>query len=191
MSRARTAAAALRRDQRGFTLIELLVASMLGLIVVGAGLSIFISAVRSEPRNASKVAAIQQARFTVDRIVRELRQGREIAKSPTPSSSQLAIVTYVKASGCTGSPTSTATLCKVTYTCTTSTCTRTVAQADGSAAGSPVQVVTGLSSSNVFTYSPSLPAEPTYVGVTLSLASDGDPIVLGDGAALRNPSEEA
>jgi prepilin-type N-terminal cleavage/methylation domain-containing protein len=189
MSRARKAAAALHREQRGMTLIELLVASALGLLVVGAGLSIFISAVRSEPRTGSKVAAIQQARFTVDRITRELRQGLEIADTPTPSPSQLGIVTYVKAATCGGAAASTAIPCRVTYTCSGEVCTRVVAQPDGSAPGTPVQVASGLSTSSVFSYSPEV--DPTYIGVTFSFATDGEPVVLGDGAALRNPSEEA
>lgn len=190
MSRARRVAAALQHEQRGLTLVELLVASMLGLLVVGAGMSIFLSAVRSEPRSTSKVAAIQQARFTMDRIVRELRQGLEVAKTPTPSSSQLAVVTYVKAATCGGASASTAIPCRVTYTCSAGACTRTVAQPDGSAPGSPAQVAGGLSSSSVFSYSPSA-SNPTYVGVTFTFSTDTEPVTLGDGAALRNPSEEA
>ncbi len=187
MARARKVAGALLREQRGLTLVELLVASMLGLLVVGAGLSIFISAIRSEPRNTSKVAAIQQARFTADRIVRELRQGWEVPTTPT--SSQLAISTYVKATSCGGAPASTAIPCRVTYVCSAGNCTRTVAQPDGSASGPAVQVVSGLSNSNVFTWTPS--TDPTYIGVTFSLATGGDPVTLRDGVALRNPDEEA
>lgn len=190
MSRTRRAAAALAREQRGLTLVELLVATMLGLLVFGAGLSIFLSAVRSEPRTGSKVAAIQQARFTVDRIVRELRQGLEVAKTPTPSPSQLAIVTYVKAATCGGTAASTSIPCRVTYTCTAGTCTRTVAKPDGSSPGGAVQVASGLASSSVFSYSPSDTA-PTYVGVTFAFSTDSEPVTLGDGAALRNPGDEA
>jgi type IV pilus assembly protein PilW len=185
MSRVWKVAAALKHEQSGLTLVELLVASMLGLLVVGAGLSIFIGAVRSEPRTSSKVAAIQQARFTVDRIVRELRQGWDATASP----SQLSMTTYVKAVSCNGPVAGTAIPCKVTYTCAGEACTRVVAQPDGSAPGPAVQVAGGLASANVF--SPAPLTEPTYVGVTFAFATDGEPFTLGDGAALRNPSEES
>jgi Tfp pilus assembly protein PilW len=186
MARGRKAAAALRREQRGLTLVELLVAATLGLLVVGAGLSIFLSAVRSEPRTGSKVAAIQQARFTVDRIVRELRQGWDA----TATSTTLSLTTYVKAASCNGAAASTAIPCRVTYSCATEACTRVVAQPDGSAPGSPVQVATGLADTTVFDPLPS-GTEPTYVGVSLSFSTDGAPVILEDGAALRNPEEEA
>lgn len=181
----RRAAGALRREERGLTLVELLIAATLGLLVVGGALAMFLGGVRSEPRTAAKVAAIQQARFTVDRITRELRQGLE---TKTTSSSQLAIVTYVKAATCGGAAASTAIPCRVTYTCSAGTCTRVVAQPDGSAPGPAVQVVSGLTSSAVFSYLPL--TEPTYVGVTFSLAQpSGGPVRLDDGVALRNSGE--
>jgi prepilin-type N-terminal cleavage/methylation domain-containing protein len=182
------AAAALRREERGFTLIELLVATAVGLVVVGGALTVFMGGLHSEPRTASQVSAMQQARVTVDRITRELRQGWEM---PTKSPTQLAIVTYVKAATCGGAPASTAIPCRVTYTCTAGTCTRVVAQPDGSAPGPSTTVATGLSSANVFEYVPS--SDPTYIGVTFSFdTGDGDPVTLGDGVALRNiEGEEA
>jgi Tfp pilus assembly protein PilW len=186
MRRVRKAVAALRREERGLTLIELLIAASVGLVVVGGALTMFVGAIRSEPRTASQVMAIQQARSTVDRITRELRQGLE---TPTHSSTQLAIVTYVKAATCGGAPASTSIPCRVTYTCASGKCTRVVAQPNGSAPGSAVLVASGLTSNSVFTYSPA--TDPTYVGVSLSVASDGQPITLSDGVALRNPSEES
>lgn len=183
----RRAAAALRRDERGLTLVELLVAAMLGLIVVGGALTVFLGGVRSEPRTASKVAAIQQARITLDRITRELRQGVQIS---APANNQLAIVTYVNAVSCGGAPASTAIPCQVTYTCTTESCSRVVAQPDGSAPGPAVQVATGLVSPNVFSYEPD-ETNPAYVGVNFVFSSgDDDPVTLGDGVALRNYAEE-
>jgi type II secretory pathway pseudopilin PulG len=187
MQRARKAASALRREEPGLTLVELLIAATVGLVVVGGALAMLAGAIRSEPRTASKVVAIQQARSAVDRITRELRQGLE---TPTAMESELAIVTYVKAATCGGVPASTSIPCRVTYKCSAGKCTRTVAQPNGSAPGPTVQVVSGLTSSNTFTYSPSK-IDPTYVGVTFALDSDGQPVVLSDGVALRNPSEES
>lgn len=190
MRAGRRAVAALRREERGLTLIELLVASAIGLVVVGGAMSIFLSGVKSQPRASSKVAAIQQGRFAVERIVRELRQGLEVPSSPASGATHLELVTYVNATSCDGPAASTSVPCRVIYDCSGDSCTRAVAQTDGSGAGPAVQVVEGLTSANVFTYAPSATAA-SFIGVTLSLESDGEPVVLGDGAALRNPSEEA
>jgi Tfp pilus assembly protein PilW len=188
MRRTRKAVAALRGEERGLTLIELLVAAGVGLIVVGGALTMFIGGIRSEPRTASKIAAIQEARVTVDRMTRELRQG---LGTPTVASDELEIVTYVKAATCGGAPAGTSIPCQVTYSCSADYCTRRVAKPDGSAPGPEVRVATGLSSSNVFVYTPAPPAEPTYVGVSFSFAVDsGDPITLSDGVALRNYEDE-
>jgi prepilin-type N-terminal cleavage/methylation domain-containing protein len=189
MPRARKTVAALRREERGFTLIELLVATSMGLVVIGAALTMFVGAIHSQPRDTSKVASMQEARTTVDRITRELRQGLEVV--PTPSSSKLAIVTYVKAATCGGVAASTSIPCRVTYTCAGTTCTRVVAQPSGSAPGPAVQVARGLASPNVFSYSPST-TDPSYVGVSFAFSnSSGQPFTLGDGVTLRNPSEES
>ena len=178
----------MRREERGFTLIELLVAATVGLVVVGGAVTIFVSGIRSEPRTASRVAAIQDARVTIDRITRELRQGLE---TPTASSSELEIVTYVKATICGGTASSTAIPCRVTYTCSAGSCTRKVAQPDGSAPGPTTQVVSGLTNSSIFSYSPSA-ATPSYVGVTFTFsAGDSGPVTLEDGVALRNQGDES
>ncbi|HEU5141549.1 MAG TPA: prepilin-type N-terminal cleavage/methylation domain-containing protein [Solirubrobacterales bacterium] len=186
MDGARKAAAALRRDESGLTLVELLIASTLGLVVVGAALAMFLGGVRSEPRTATKVAAIQDARVTLDRVTRELRQGLEVEVA---SPSQLAIVTYVKAASCGGAAASTSIPCRVTYSCVDDTCSRFVAQPDGSAPGPTTQVVSGLTTPSVFTYLPDA-TDPTYVGVDFVVASgEDDPVSLGDGVALRNFGE--
>jgi Tfp pilus assembly protein PilV len=188
MPRTPKAATALRREERGLTLVELMIAASVGLIVVGGALAMFISAVRSEPRTASKTAAIQQARFTVDRITRELRQGEDVS---THQSNKLAILTYVKAATCGGAAATTSIPCEVTYTCSAGKCTRLVAPPNGIPPGPAVQVASGLASDDVFTYLPVGSPEPTYVGVSLSFASEGQPVTLTDGVALRNPSEES
>jgi Tfp pilus assembly protein PilW len=177
----------LRRSEGGYTLIELLVAGMMGMIVLGAGVTVFIGAVRSEPRASSKVSAIEQGRIAVERMTRELRQGFNVSGA---SGAGLSFVTYVPQSSCGGSPvTDSKEPCRVIYQCAGGKCTRSVAKPDGSAPGAAVQVVGGLSSTNtVFSYSPVEPGvEPDYVGVTLSLTTrEGGPVVVSDGAVLRN-----
>jgi Prokaryotic N-terminal methylation motif len=186
MDAGRKVAAALRRDEDGLTLVELLVASTVGLVVVGAALAMFLGGIRSEPKTAAKVAAIQDARVTLDRITRELRQGLDVEVA---SATELEIVTYVKAATCNGAPGGTSIPCQVTYSCEGDACTRTVAEPDGSAPGTPTQVVGGLVSVAVFDAQP--PGDPTYIGVDFVLASgDDDPVTLGDGVALRNLQEE-
>lgn len=185
MSRVSGAVAALRREQRGLTLIELLIAATVGLVVVGGATTMFIGGVRSQPRTAASVAAIQQARVTLERITRELRQGVEV---PVAEADRLAIVTYVKAASCGGPAASTSTLCRVTYACGGSSCTRAVSEPDGSAPGAATTAVRGLSgASAVFSYEPSA-TEPGYVGVAFSFAtSDGrSPVEISDGVSLRN-----
>jgi hypothetical protein len=63
-----------------------------------------------------------------------------------------------------------------------------VAEPDGGSPGAAVQVVSGLSSEEVFSYSPDEPeVEPEYIGVTLSFETrEGGPVVIADGAAVRN-----
>lgn len=178
-------ASTLRREESGLTLIELMIAATLGLVVVGAAMTVFVGVIRSEPRTTSKVTAIQEARVTVDRITRELRQGFD---TPTTLPGQLAIVTYVKEATCGGAAASSSIVCRVTYTCATGVCTRRVSQPDGSAPGPAIRVADGLASTSVFSYLPNQ-VEPTYVGVTLAFATDGAPVTLGDGVALRNSDE--
>lgn len=190
MARVRKAVAALRREERGLTLIELLVATSIGLLVIGGAMAMLIGAVRSEPRTTAKVSAIQQARVTVERVARELRQGLEVPGSPTSTSSHLEIVTYVKSTGCGGEAGGESIPCRVIYDCEGEACTRAVAEPDGSDPGAAVTVATSLADPAVFSYAPSA-EDPTYVGVELAVANEGgDPIVLEDGVALRNLDEE-
>ena len=173
--------------EAGFSMIEVLVVLLIGLMVVAMATQVFTAAVRSQPGQTKKGVAIQQARTIMERIVRELRQGSSVY---TATSQQLSFVTYVHTSTCSGTgSSSTAIACRVTYTCTAGSCTRAQANPDGTGSGSATTMVTGLSSSNVFNYSPSSTA-PSYIGATLTFPGSmgDDAITLTDGATLRNPS---
>jgi type II secretory pathway pseudopilin PulG len=176
-------AAAPRGSEAGYTLIELLVAATMAMVVLGGAVTVFIGAVRSEPRTSSKVSAVQKGRVAVERMTRELRQGLEVVPA---GASGLELVTYVPEGGCGASAEEGAEPCRLIYTCTAGVCTRTAEKPDGSSSATTVQVVGGLASNEVFTYAPS-EAEPAHVGVELSFAmSEGGPVVIADGATLRN-----
>jgi type II secretory pathway pseudopilin PulG len=185
MARLVDSARELRRSERGFTLIELLVAATMGMVVIGGAVTVFIGAVQSEPRTASKITALQQGRVVTERITRELRQGIEVVDGSTAS--QLSLITYVKET-CTGAPATQSQACLVSYSCVGEVCTRTVKAPDGSTTGPAVQVVSGLASTNVFTYSDPDPVSgPTYVDVEFTFTTrEGGPVVVADGASLRN-----
>jgi Tfp pilus assembly protein PilW len=172
---------------RGFTLVEVLMGAMMGLIIIGAATLVFTAGVRTQPGLSKRDNAISQARYAMERLTRELRQGSSVS---TASANQLSFVTYVNSpSTCAAGFSSTANPCRVTYNCTTMGCTRTVAKPDGSSPLAPVTIVSGLSNPNVFTYSPSSTA-PGYIGATFVFAgvNGSDAITLSDGATLRNPS---
>lgn len=172
------------RAERGFTLVELLVGMVLGLIVIGGGVMMFTAGIRSQPQVDSQAAAIQQARTSMERMVRELRQGSSV---PVASGSSVAVVTDVDGTTC-GTTTP---ICRVTYTCTAGTCTRVVAHPDGTAPAAAVKVVDGISNaSSVFTYTPPSETSGATIGVTLAFLGEngGNAITLSDAATLRNES---
>lgn len=180
-------AGALRRSEEGFTLVELLVAVMIGMVVLGGAVTVMIGALHSGPRIESKVTAVQKGRVAVERITRELRQGIDVLDVPTPDADQLSLITYVKQSPCGGSAAATAIPCRVTYTCDAGACSRTVQAPSDTSTGTSVEVVNGLATTNVFSYVLD-GTEPTYVGVELTFTTQegSSPVVVADGAALRN-----
>lgn len=173
-------------SERGFTLPELLVSLVLSLMVLGTGVMVFSASVHTQPEQEQRGGSIQQARTTLERMIREIRQGWEV---PVATSNQLSLLTYVKSATCGGSPSSAAIPCRVTYTCTGGTCVRVEALPNGSSPGPTETVVTGLTPWITFTYSPST-SDPSFVNVALSFpapAGGDDAITVEDGATLRNP----
>jgi prepilin-type N-terminal cleavage/methylation domain-containing protein len=189
MTRLRRALLRGLRAEGGFTLAELLVAMMITLIAFAAALLLLQVALKAQPRISERGAAIQQGRAWIERLTRELRQGGTVTGSPT--SSQLAFLTFVRHSACGGTATGNSIQCLVTYSCAAGTCSRTERNPDGSGTAAAQQMVTGLQSNSVFTYTPST-AAPEYVGVTLMFPATDDPgetedaITLTDGVTLRN-----
>jgi Tfp pilus assembly protein PilW len=187
-------------SEGGWTLVEMLVATVLGLIVIGAGVTVFTASIGNQPRIDQRAAQIQQARTMSERLTRELRQGSN-ASSADPA--HLMILTYTphtQGTSCgstAGVGTSVEIRCRIFYACSTAgSCTRTeCSQAvltppvgPTTGCGPATTVVTGLMTNSVFTFSPRIPGQ-AYVAVHLAYAAENgnDAITIDDGVALRNP----
>lgn len=187
--------------EAGLTLVELLVAAAMSVIVVGAAGSMLVSAVRDQPDLSKRAQNISSARWVLERITRELRNGIEVNRA-TATASSVSLRTYVRRSTCGGAVSSNAKSpaisCQVTYSCTATACSRGEA-GPGIESGTPITIFKGIDSSAVFCYVPSANADPTacgpvgataptYVGVTLRIPNpdgSGD-LTVSDGASLRN-----
>ncbi len=174
--------------ETGLTLVELLVAAAMSVVIVGAAGSMLISAVRTQPKLSKKSQNITTARWVLERMTREIRNGIKVEEG---SGSSVAFVTRVRRAECGGPPEeepgAPAIQCKVTYACTATACTRgeTAPEAEGS--GTPVTMVSGLDNGQVFEYDPPNAPEATYVGITLNIPNpdgEGD-LTVTDGASLR------
>jgi len=177
-------------DESGFTLVELLVGSAMGVVLMGAIASLVIGAVKFQPQISKKAENVTSARWVLERMTRELRSGEKIEASST--SSQIVFTSYERDSPC-GSGTmlkaeQASVPCKITYSCTTTSCSRTEAPPSGSG-GTTQLLFKGINSSQVFGYSPGgNPAEATYVKVTFRVPDPkgSGSLTLSDGASLRN-----
>ncbi len=188
--------------EAGLTLIEMLVAAAMSVVIVGAAMSMLISAVRTQPQLSGRAQNITTARYQLDRMTHEIRNGIRI--DPTKkTASQVSFVARVRRTTCGGAvPTSTAATtikCQITYTCTTTSCTRV--EANEGAYTNPAAtstIATGIDNASVFCYVPSTnpdptvcgPAgtsSPTYIGVTLHVPNPSGPaeLTISDGASLR------
>lgn len=178
-----------RDPEAGLTLVELLVASAMSVILVGAACTMLISAVRQQPKLSKKSQEITTARYVLERMTREIRNG-VVVYSATGSSVEFK--TRVRRKTCGGSAQESSSVaaieCRVTYSCTTTACTRTETAPEVTGAnGTPVPVIGNLDSSSVFNYEPSPPSTPTYVGITLHIENPegkGE-LTVTDGAGLR------
>jgi type II secretory pathway pseudopilin PulG len=144
----------------GYTLIELLIGITLMLLVLAAGFTLLQIVTRSEPAIRQANASIQDAQIAAERMTRELRQTFAVNSASTTS---LSVDTYLQqSSSCAGTGgTETARQCRVVYTCGSTSCTRTVSEVNGTGAQTAT-VITGLTSADVFSYSPSA-TDPTAI----------------------------
>jgi Tfp pilus assembly protein PilW len=188
-------------EEAGMTLIELLVAMIMGMIVLGGTTAMLISAVRDQPQQSKQAQNVTTARFELERITREIRNGVKVTTSS--SSSAVSFVARLRRITCGGAvptdPSTPARECQVTYTCGTTSCARVEAE-PGAETGSATTVVTDIDSAEVFCYVPSSNADPTqcgpaktgtsptYIGVTLRVPnpSGSGHLTVSDGASLRS-----
>ncbi|HEX6780772.1 MAG TPA: type II secretion system protein [Solirubrobacterales bacterium] len=181
-----------QKGESGFTLVELLVASTMGVVVMGAVASLVISAVRVQPKISKEAQNISSARWMLERLTHELRNG--IAVNEGSTASKLSFEGYVRHGTCGGttvlSSGSPAIRCWITYECSTTACTRKES-VPKTTTGVAKTVFSGLAGNQIFTYVPSVPtvASATYVKATLRLSdptSAGSPLIVSSGASLRN-----
>lgn len=171
------------------TLIELLVSAAMGVVVMSVVAMLVIAAVKSQPKISKQAQNITTARWVLERLTHELRNGESVSPEHA-SASEISFQTYVRHGSCGASTalasSSTAIKCQVTYACTTTTCTR-AESVPGAYDGTPRLVFSGINSNQVFTYAPSA-TQPTYVKITLRLPnpSGSGALTVSDGASLRN-----
>jgi len=187
------------KSQEGFTLIELLVASAMSVVVVGAAMTMLVTALKDQPKISERADQVGQARTVNEQMVTQLRQGLKVE---TKEKSKVVFVTYVRASACTSAPSASAKPipCRVTYSCVASggKCTKSVLNVDGSGTALTTILVEGISNpTEVFCYMPSTEAgkcgtanaeATTYVGVKLQFKNKEGKVstTLENGATLRN-----
>ena len=187
--------------EAGMTLIELLVAMIMGIIVVGGATAMLISAVRAQPKQQQQAQSINTARYELERMTREIRNGVSVTAS---SSSGVSFVARVRRKECGGEVSTSAATpaiqCQIVYACSTSSCTRTERKVGETTGGTAATIVTGIDSPEVFCFVPSASTDPTecaaakagtsptYIGVTLHVPNPSGPgsLTITDGASLRS-----
>lgn len=175
------------RGETGFTLIELLVASAMGVVLLGAVGTMVVDAMRAQPEVSKRAQNITAARWVLERMTREIRNGVVV---DTALPDEVSFRTYLRRAECGGSSVlasdKPAILCQVTYGCSSTSCSRIEADPEVET-GEATTVFEGIDDSNVFSYEPNT-EDPTFVGITLRLPNPDGPadLTISDGASLRN-----
>lgn len=182
-----------KNREAGMTLVELLVASTMSVILLGAVGSMVVSAMRTQPGLSEKSQNVSTARWVLERLTREIRNGVKIDNA---TASSVSFQTYVRHTSC-GSTgmlpeVSPSIRCEVTYSCSASACTRAETAPGVLTGGAPTTTFSGINDANVFSYSPPgltlPPGPPTYIGIRLRFPDPEGPgtLTVTDGTSLRN-----
>lgn len=199
MRRALRGRLAVHDGEAGMTLIEVLVATAMSIVLVAGASAMLISAVRQQPELSERAQNVTTARWQLDRMTHEIRNGVSVT---TSEPDEVSFVARVRRTACGGtvstSPTTPAIQCQITYGCTTTSCTRTEREVGQTTGGTTTTIVTGIDSSSVFCFVPSVEedptecgpasgASPTYVGIVLNVPNPSGPsaLTVSDGASLR------
>ena len=186
MRRLRERLAAAEREA-GMTLVELLVAASMSAVLVGAAGSMLISAVQSQPKLSERSQNVSTARWVLERMTREIRNGIAVYEH---SGSQVSFLASVRRTACGAGveeeAAQPAIRCRVTYVCTTTSCGRRETSLEQADSGPLRTIVSGLADDQVFNYAPTF-EEPTYIGVTLNIPNPegSGTLTVSDGASLR------
>jgi Tfp pilus assembly protein PilW len=175
--------------EAGLTLVELLVAASMSVILVGAAGSMLISAVKSQPRISERAQNVSKARYVLERMTREIRNGtgvEQFAAEGTSVTFDASVRRAACGAGVQEDPAEPAIRCEIAYSCEGSTCTRTESDPEGVGGGTTTTVVSGLAGDQVFSREPPS-GEITYIGVSLKIPDPEGPgeLSVSDGATLR------
>jgi Tfp pilus assembly protein PilW len=175
-------------SEAGLTLVEMLVAAMVGIVVLGATSSMLISTVRTQPKISDRAQDASTARWVLERMTREIRNGVTVQEGSSVST--LIFTAQVRHSICGGTallPASSSSIeCKVTYSCGGGQCSRAETAPTAVGSGTPVPIFKGVDSEKVFSYSPEIQGAD-FVAVTLRFPDPdgGGHFTISDGATLR------
>lgn len=175
-------------SEAGLTLVEMLIAAAIGVVVLGATSSMLVSTVRTQPKISDRAQDASTARWVLERMTREIRNG--IAVQEGSSASTLVFTAHVRRVSCGSSATPPASSpsieCKVTYSCDGAKCTRGETTPAAVGNGTPVTIFEGINNEKVFSYTPEIKGA-SFVGVTLRFPDPdgGGNFTISDGATLR------
>jgi Tfp pilus assembly protein PilW len=159
-------------DERGTSLIELLVTlSLLTIVVVAFGSS-FLSIQKSDAYVQGRAQSLDEMRFAMNRMTRDLRQGASFVGAP--SASDLTVHTYVNEAAR-----------DVRYQVSGAQLLRSVGGA------TPVAVLNGVVTPDIFTFAPD-DTNPQVVTITLQVEPRNAPdttVTLESEVRLRNLAE--
>jgi type II secretory pathway pseudopilin PulG len=173
--------------EAGLTLVELLVASAMGVVLMGVVGTMVVQTMKAQPELSKRSENITTARWVLERMTREIRNGERV---DTALPNEVSFRTYVRRTECgksgTLASTKPAILCEVTYGCSSTACSR-IEAAPGVFTGKATPIFEGINNSNVFTYIPNVKS-PTFIKITLHLPNPNGPsdLTISDGASLRN-----
>jgi hypothetical protein len=144
---------------------------------------------KDQPQISQRAQEITTARWVLERLTREIRNGVRVDQA---MASSVSFQTYVRHSTCGGTGVLASSFpsikCEVTYTCTTTYCSR-IEAAPGVYTGTATKIFEGIDSNDVFSYVPNA-EEATYIKVTLEMpnpdGASGGGTTVTDGASLRN-----